>query len=378
MTRQPPSLQSRRRTGRRYTILLFVVLALVAGWTGLWKFAADRVQQTLDGWRAREAASGRVYSCGSQSVGGFPFRFEVDCADATVLLRGNKPPLEAKAAGLLVVAQIYQPNLLISEFTGPFSIAEPGHPVEFIANWTLGQSSLRGTPAAPERISVVFERASLDRMVGDAEVNVLHAKRIELHGRIAEGSAARHPVIEMVLRLSQASAPSLHPAAVQPVDADITAVLRGLKDFAPKSWPARLRELQAAGGSIDIARMRVTQGETLAVGGGTLSLNGNGRLDGQLRITVAGLDPFLASINAEQMVQSSPQMDKLAGALNRLAPGLGDVTRQQASINISSGIKMLGEKTTLEGRQAVTLPLRFDDGRIFLGPIPIGKAPAVF
>jgi hypothetical protein len=39
---------------------------------------------------------------------------------------------------------------------------------------------------------------------------------------------------------------------------------------------------------------------------------------------------------------------------------------------------MLGEQTTLEGRQAVTLPLRFNDGAMTLGPIPIGNAPALF
>ena len=79
MMRNPTSLQSRRRTGLRYTILLFIVLALVAGWTGFWKFAAGKAQETIDGWRAREAKAGRIYNCGSQTVGGYPFRIEVNC-----------------------------------------------------------------------------------------------------------------------------------------------------------------------------------------------------------------------------------------------------------------------------------------------------------
>ncbi len=71
-------------------------------------------------------------------------------------------------------------------------------------------------------------------------------------------------------------------------------------------------------------------------------------------------------------------MDKLAGALDRLAPGLGDVARSQAGANLSFGLNLIGEQTTLEGHRAVTLPLRFNDGTIFLGPIPIGNAPALF
>jgi hypothetical protein len=136
--------------------------------------------------------------------------------------------------------------------------------------------------------------------------------------------------------------------------------------------------MRSAGGRIDITQARVQQGDILAVGGGSLSLNENGRLEGQLRVTVVGLDQFLAAMGIQQRVQASPSMDKLVGALDRLAPGLGDVARQQAGANISLGINMLGEQTTLEGKRAVALPLRFSDGAVFLGPIPIGNTPALF
>ena len=378
MMSHPASLQSRRRTGRRYTILLFIVLALIAGWTGFWKFAAGKAQETIDGWRLREAKAGRVYTCDSQSVGGYPFRIEVNCDRASALFRSNQPPVELKANGLMIVAQVYQPGLLISEFHGPLTIGESGKTPDFIADWTLAQSSVRGTPAAPQRASLVFDGLAVDRMVGTARQNILRAKHIEFHSRIADGSAANKPVIEIAMQLNQASAPALHPGATQPIDANVTAVLRGLNDFSPKPWSVRFREMQSEGGHIDITQARMQQGEILAVGVGTLSINGNGRLEGQLRVTMAGLDQFLAAIGAQQRVQTSPNMDKLVGALDRLAPGLGDVARQQAGANISLGINMLGEQTTLEGKRAVTLPLRFTDGAIFLGPIPIGNAPALF
>jgi len=374
----PASHQSRRRTGRRYTILLFIVLALIAGWTGFWKFAANKAQEAIEGWRSREAKSGRLYNCGSQGVSGYPFRIEVSCAGASALFRSNQPPIELKADDLIVVAQVYQPGLLITEIHGPLTISEPGKSPDIIANWTLAQSSVRGTPTAPQRVSLVFDSPSVDRMAGAARQNILRAKHIEIHGRMAEGSAANKPVIDIAIQLNQASAPTLHPAATQPIDANATAVLRGLNDFSPKPWSARFREMQAEGGRIDITQVRIQQGDILAVGAGTLSINSNGRLEGQLRVTMAGLDQFLTAIGAQQRVQTSPNMDKLVGALDRLAPGLGDVARQQAGANISLGINMLGEQTTLEGKRAVTLPLRVSDGAIFLGPIPIGSAPALF
>ena len=146
----------------------------------------------------------------------------------------------------------------------------------------------------------------------------------------------------------------------------------------PEPWAARFRELQAARGRIDVTQARVQQGESIAVGNGSLSINANGNLDGQLRVTVAGLEAFLNTIGAQQMVQTSPSMDKVAGALDRLAPGLGNIARQQAGATISTGINLLGEQTTLEGKRAVSLPLRFNDGAVMLGPIKIGNTPPLF
>jgi hypothetical protein len=302
----------------------------------------------------------------------------VNCADASASFRSTQPPLELKAGNMLVATQVYDPTLLITEFHGPLTIADPGQPPNIIVNWKLAQSSLRGTPAAPERASFVFDNPVVDRVVNGKQENYLRGKRIEVHGRIVEGSAASNPVIEMVARLADTSAPGVHPGATNPINADITAVLRGLRDFSPKPWDVRFRELQATGGKIDITQARLQQGETTAVGNGTVLLNKNGRLDGKMSVTVAGLEPFLNEIGAPKIVQNSPSVDKVAGALDRFMPGLGNVARQTAGANVSFGVNMLGQQTTLEGRPAVILPLRIDDGVIFLGPLKIGNAPALF
>ncbi len=367
-----------RRRMWRYITLMILVAALFGGWSWFWYFAAGKAQVAVEGWRAREAKAGRVYNCGSQTTGGYPFRFEVNCDKASAEFRSNQPPVEVKTGSILVATQVYDPTLLISEINGPLTIADIGQAPKIIANWKLGQSSVRGTPKSPERVSLVFDEPVVDLVNGDKTINLLRAKRIAAHGRIAAGSAADNPVIEIVFRLDHASAPAFNPATVAPVDADITGVLRGLGDFSPKPWRERFRELQKKGGRIDITRARVRQGETLAVASGSLSIDPNGQLDGKLNVTVAGLEPFLVAIGAAKAVQKSPKMDKVAGMLDRLAPGLGDVAREQAGANLSLGISMLGQPATLEGRNAVTLPLRFKEGTAYLGPIALGSTPALF
>ena len=45
---------------------------------------------------------------------------------------------------------------------------------------------------------------------------------------------------------------------------------------------------------------------------------------------------------------------------------------------IAASINLMGQPTELEGKRAVTVPLRFSDGAVFLGPVPIGITPALF
>src|SRR4030088_3439027 len=77
-----------RRRRRLWPVFIMPVLVLVAAaaWSAFWFYAASQVDQNVDAWRAREAASGRIYDCAKRSVAGFPFRLEVRCDGASVSL----------------------------------------------------------------------------------------------------------------------------------------------------------------------------------------------------------------------------------------------------------------------------------------------------
>ena len=102
---------SARRRNRRYIGMLILFVALIGGWSWLWHYASGQAEVAIDGWRAREAKAGRIYTCGSQTIGGYPFRIEVNCDNASALFRSNQPPVEIKTSGMLIAAQIYQPTL---------------------------------------------------------------------------------------------------------------------------------------------------------------------------------------------------------------------------------------------------------------------------
>ena len=359
---------------------LVLVVALAAAWSGVWYYAAGEAEVRINDWQAQQAKAGRVFSCGSQKVGGFPFRIEARCVNASVELKDTQPPVAIKLKEILVVAQVWDPKLLIAEFTGPLTAAEPGQP-PVTATWTLAQASVRGTPATPERASLAIDNLKLD---GPAPGNppLFDSKHAEFHARMQYGSWPHNPAIDLAVKLNAATAQALGPYTRDPLDADILAVLHGMKDLRPKPLPVRLREWQAAGGRLEIQSARIAQGDTLGNATGMLALTQRGRLDGALRLNVAGLEKLLSAISGGGERKGAPMsLDRVApalGAIDRAVPGLGARVAPQAQ-NLATGLLgLLGQPVEVEGKRGVSVPVRFTDGTASLGPIPLGQVPPAF
>jgi hypothetical protein len=394
------TLAPRRRPLWRLFIMPVLLLIAAAAWSAFWFYAASQVEVRADAWRAQEAKSGRVYDCARRSVAGFPFRLEVRCDGASVSLSSQtagqaatQTPITAKLGEILVVAQIYDPKLLIAEFTAPATISASGQQASMLVNWSKARSSVVGLPDIPQRASIVFDDPAIDRVNGSVQTPLARAKHVELHGRLAEGSSSDRPVIETVLQIEAGSLQELHPLLAAPFDADVRTTLSGLKDFSPKPWPERFREIQAAGGHVEIVQSRIQQGDLIAVAAGTLGLSASGRLDGELQMTVAGIEKVIPALGIEKMLEEGvPQatLDRVApgvktqdvnnlfGALDRAIPGLGRAVRQNANVGVAAGINALGKEAVLEGKKARAFPLRFVDGAVFLGPIKVGQTPPLY
>ena len=149
------TLAPRRRSLWRLFIMPVLLLVAAIAWSAFWFYAASKVDETADAWRAREAKSGRVYDCAKRSLAGFPFRFEVSCSGASVALvsqtaGASQAPITAKLGEILVVAQVYDPKLLIAEFTAPATISGPD---QLVADGELEQGAQQHRRAARDRRS---------------------------------------------------------------------------------------------------------------------------------------------------------------------------------------------------------------------------------
>jgi hypothetical protein len=383
--RQRPAAPRRRLWS--FIAALAIVVALAAGWSWLWSYAAAIADRALTGWIDREAALGRVYACGTQSIGGFPFSIFTRCDQAAAAFNSNKPPFDVRAKDITFSATLYRPTLLNGEITGPVTLADPGQPPTFTADWSRAQISLLGLPPAdPERVTITLGKPRLARVAGAGSGLIFQADRVEVDGRIVQGSARHNPVIEATGHFAAAMAPSFHPLLAEPLQGDIDAVMSGFKDFSPKPWAVLFRDMQQAGGGITLKSLRIERSDAVVIGSGALTLNERGKLDGEIRVAVAGVENIVPLLGVDQLIGQG--IDRLTGssgpaapglnALDRLLPGLSGVVRQGATSGLIETVKQMGQPTEIDRKPAVALPLRVNDGVVFLGLIPLGVVPPLF
>lgn len=377
-----PPVPPARRSYLRIVVPLAILVGLAVAWCGVWYYAAGVANRSLAGWMASEAAAGRVYKCGSEGIGGFPFSIQVRCVQAAAAFKTTSPPFDLAAKDITFTAQVWRPSVLVGDVIGPVTVAQPGSAPSYIANWTSARMQVNGLPPNPEALSINVDHPHLDRGSGGA---VFTADDAQLEARIVSGSIQNRPVIDVTLHFTSAAAPTVHRLLADPARGELEVVLRGLKDLGQKPLAARFRELHDNGGAIELKTFRVARADAILVASGTMTVNARGRLDGMLQVSVYGLDALIPQLGIDRAIQQ--QVDRLAGAgqaeqgiaaLNQLVPGLGTAMRQSTTTTVVDNIKKMGKPTQIDGKPAVALPLRLADGAAYLGMFRIGEIPPLF
>ena len=186
---------------------LVIVLLLGAVWSGVWYYAAGEAETRMNDWQAQQAKAGRVFACGTQTVGGFPFRIEVRCDERGGGTEGHAAAARDQAEG------------------------DPG------GRAGVGpEAADRGVHRAADRVRARASRPCtrhLDARAGERARNAGHAgarldrgrraqargrrrramplfdsKRAEFHARVQFGSWPHNPAIDLAVKLDGATAPT--------------------------------------------------------------------------------------------------------------------------------------------------------------------------
>lgn len=347
-SRMSASPAAPRRNSRFWLYGPFVMLlALALGWSGFWFYGRGKVEAELAAAIAREAEKGRTWTCRDRSVGGYPFRIEVRCADLSLTSTRWGEAVTLSSGALVGVAQASAPRHLILQVAGPFVATLPeGRRIETV--WKDFEASLRLTPGGFERLSLqVAEPVSTVTAPGQP-TETIRSALFEAHLRPNPARYASEEAIDLAIVSRGAVLPALDALLGDSAlsDLDVQATLSRAFAFRKGFNPDALESWRAAPGELSVTRLSLNKGRTRLEATALLGLDEAHRIAGKVDASVAGIDR-IGGI-------------RIGGGLSALGGLLGG--RPQGGDQAGGGLTPLP-------------PIVLRDGRAYIGPLRLPLQP---
>lgn len=360
----PGTTKRRNRLGLYLPVAL--LFAIAAGWSAFWFVARSTVNTAVGTWLAREAAQGRQWSCPDRDIAGFPFRFELTCTNLAFSGTTPEGPVAGSLPRLAAVAQIYRPQHVIFEATGPLKVAKTDGTADLTFDWKLLDASVIAAGRSLDRVSVVIDQPTLT-VAGTAVTPLtLTANSLESHLRRDPSRPVEEDTYDFTLAFDGASVPPLDAllATSTSVKLALDAKISHARPFAAQSRAAELEAWRQAGGRINIMRLAADKGAQRLEARGDLGLDDAHRPQGTIDASVAGLEQVLARFGIGG--QGSNLGSLIAGGLMRLG---ARQTQGQAP----------GDGTAKPADGLTPLPtVTIADGRIAVGPFAFARVQPLY
>jgi hypothetical protein len=302
-----------------------LVLVVCAAWTGAWLWAAGQVDGYVRSMANNDGQSTPRVACASFAVGGFPFGFDLTCADATVTFGDTT----VTAHGLKATALVYNPTHVLVFAQAPIGVADAFTGSQSRLDFASLEASARLSGWRIGRVSLVIDKPVWndtvleDRLLASADHAEIHLEDDPSKHDAAAGTAA----LATYAKLDNLVAPGFQVAAGQSTfEGEIT----GLGDDVRRYGDADvLRRWQAEGGRFELAGFTGSDGATTFDATGNFGLDGQGRVEGQVKLASKGL------------------VEKFGGAIPEQYRGLVLGARQpdgsyQTTVNIAAGVIFSG------------------------------------
>lgn len=288
---------------KRFAGLLLAVLIVAALWSAGWFYAQSQVEAEM----VRLAnAAGTVddprVTCGSSTVAGFPFRIDIGCEDATIV----SDDVTVTAAGLRGSVQVDNPTHVLFSAKAPVTTSDAFYGTSTRLDFAGLQGSARlttdniiaglsGEGWRVARISLVGDQLDWVDTIG-ADLPLAKAAHAEiqigdipeLHDKAAGTAALAVYVV----------ANNVNSALYDITDGngEVQLQITGLPDDIRRFGDAdAIAAWRNAGGKIEVARINGTDGDNMLDATGTLGLDANRMLTGELTYSNRGVRERLAS-----------------------------------------------------------------------------------
>jgi hypothetical protein len=351
---------------RFVTAALATVLFAGAAWTGAWFYTARSAEIAVASWIGSESKTKAAYACGSRMLGGFPFRVEIHCDDLKISVTSNQLTYVIDVKELHATASILRPTVVVADITGPLSLSETGKPALFIGNWALARATLRGSSGSPEGVALALEGFQFYHATQVSMVPLLTGDRLELDLKSGLAASVEKHDYDIAVRIEGGSVPAIGMVASEPFAVEAAAILHGASAGATAELSAWLRAWQAGGGRLELASARVQQRDAVATAAGIVGLSVTGHVDGNFRVVTSG-----DYVQVAQSLMRAPaaSQSSFSGLQSRALTPNVPVQAQENSAQV---------RPAPPAPASLNVPIRLDDGIVYLGATLVGKIPPLF
>jgi len=268
---------------KRIIALGAVVALVVIGWTGFWFYAASRITSEAELLATPGNPYGITVNCGTFNVSGYPFRFDITCADAG-MVEGD---LSFALAELRLSARVYRPNHVLVFAKGPFAFADAFFGTQQQLDWETFEASVRIENNRLARASVQAETVIWsDTLIGETELATMDAFEAHLLPLSGDGATADRG-LALFVRGSDISAPA------QSIAEGRVVLEAELENFPTDTrlWadPALFANWQARDGKANLLRLEADDTTSTLTANGTLWLSAAGFPEADLKVRSEGV-----------------------------------------------------------------------------------------
>ncbi|MCF6444120.1 DUF2125 domain-containing protein [Nereida sp. MMG025] len=327
--------------------ILGIVTTLAVLYAGYWFIGAAATERAATQWFNDRAQDGWIAETSAIETRGFPSRFDTTLTD--IELADPETGWVWTAPFFQVFALSYRPNHIIAVWPPDHSLASPNARIALSSNDT--------------RASMVFEAGpDLTLQTANFEVAALTLAHSQLgETTIGEGSIALRQTPDMVLsndlyaQLKTVALPPalrglLDPAGLLPTAIEGMTIDSTIGFDAP--WDRfAIERARPQPTSIDLKLLSASWGPLDLRAAGTLQVDENGVPTGEIGIKAR---------NWRQMLDVAENAGLLPSEILPMV---------ERGLEVLSGLS--GNSQTLD------VPLSFRNGRMAIGPLPIGPAPRI-
>lgn len=293
---------------KRIIILGSVVIAVAVLWSAAWLVLAGVVRQNVEALALNDGAATPQLSCGTLSVGGFPFRFDVDCEMARVV----SGDLLVEVPGIRASVRVYAPTHMLASAKGPLQLSDSFTGTRNGVAWSGLEASVRLDNWRIARASISAKDVVWsDTLFGDTIIAQSPLVELHLFDIPEQHDAERHlAALALYGRAATLAWPGL---TLSDANAEIQFELNGLPDDVRK-WdsPHLLQDMQQAGARLNVVAIHGSDADSVLDAQGGLQLDPQGQLDGTIGVTSTGVAERIGTLLEEPwrtLVLGTPAAD---------------------------------------------------------------------